>query len=94
MNDSLLNALVSIGTTFLGAFLAIGLTYLYEKHKAKSVERDERRKVLHTIHHELAGNLKRIESFFSKEAAALRALEAQLNETKHQGSGTFAPHLM
>jgi hypothetical protein len=46
-------------TTFLGAFLALGLTYFYDRYKASSAEQAERRKVMKTIRSELALNLKR-----------------------------------
>jgi hypothetical protein len=83
-------AAVSVLTTFLGAFLALGLTYIYDRHKAKTAEREERAKVLRTIRHELNENLERIRRYFTSEEEAYAALEAKLNIDSGQGVGYLA----
>ena len=80
-------SLVSFATTFLGAFLALGLTYVYDKHKGKQRERDDRRKVMNTIRYEMAGNVERIERFFKSESDAFQQLENETNESKSSDVG-------
>ena len=53
--------LLNLATTFVGALLAIGLTYFYDKQKDKSIECSDRRKVLNAVRMELTRNLERIE---------------------------------
>jgi hypothetical protein len=81
--------LVNFATTFSGAFLAIGLTYFYDKHKAQAQERDDRGKVLNTIQHELELNLERIEGLHNQEREYAK-LEGRLNEAKIEGAGYLA----
>jgi hypothetical protein len=75
-------------STFVGAFLALALTYLYDRHKARRLEQDERRKVLSTIKHELASNLERIEQFL-KDTSAYKGLENDMNKAEIPGAGRF-----
>lgn len=61
--------LTSFLSTFFGAFLALGLTYIYDRHKAHRLEQDDTRKVLTIIRYEMNLILQRIEN--AKHAAKL-----------------------
>jgi hypothetical protein len=81
---------ITFAATFLGAFLALGLTYLYDRHKNAKSENDDRLKMLRTICHELGRNLKQIEETL-KSAKAYEELAAELNKDSPAGTSYLAP---
>jgi len=70
-------------------FLALGLTYRYDKRKARQSEDEDRRKVLSTIRNELAVDLKRIEGFLAS-AGEYQALARKLNAANPTEPGHIA----
>jgi hypothetical protein len=81
---------VTFASTFLGAFLALALTYFYDKHKSRVAEQEERLKVLNTVRHELTRNLERIDEYFQSEKDAIYGgLEADLNQSAKSERGHF-----
>ena len=81
---------MSFATTFLGAFLALGLTYVYDRRKARLAEQEDRRKVLNTVRVELEGALQRITRFFQQESDAFDTLQSDVNASKSKGTGHLA----
>jgi hypothetical protein len=80
---------VTFVATFLGAFLGLGLTYLYDRYKIKKSESEDRQKMIRTICHELARNLRLIETTLSS-AKEYAELANQLNENTPSGTGYLA----
>ena len=83
------DAIVSFLTTFFGAFLALGLTYFYDKYKAKEIERSDRHKVLATVSSELTRNLETIKRTIRDEADYIE-LQEKLNKAKVSDIGYLA----
>ena len=78
--------LLSFATTFFGAFLALGLTYWYDKRQDRDRELNDKIKVQHTLKHELKRVFAMIKDYIDSKDAYID-LQNKMNEANISGTG-------
>lgn len=88
------NALVSFSATFLGVFLAFGLTYLYDRRREAARERSDLRKVLSTLRFELASNLRSVTEALENSTPSPNQIEGVALPDDDSTEGLMIPYVI